>query len=163
MAQATQTKRIGERDFTVTALSGWASLRTYRRLFAVLAPSLGAGFENMGESLAKLEGGLGNMEAEKLLGAIGPILSTLFEKLTEAEMEALAKALLSNATVVEKGQTVRVLDGFELLFQGQVAEILQLLVFSVEVNYGDFFALLAGLRGKFKVRKPDDSKDSATA
>jgi hypothetical protein len=160
MGPKTETKTIGGREFTVTALTGWSSFKTSRRLGAILGPTLGRAFSGIGTlSLDSLM----QQDVGELLKSVGSALEGFFDKLTEAELEGLTRTLLANATVKEDGQDVPVIKGFDLVFQGQAAQIWELLTFAIEVNYGDFFELLASLAKAFGVRSKNDQQKSKSS
>lgn len=146
----TQTKNIDGHDFTVTQLPGFRSMRMLNRLMRVLGPGLAklAGeVQNAQRKLPKLR------SVDQLLNvdvsAFGEGLTELFAKLSDDELESITRALLEGTRVksatITKGQDIELLPVFDVVMQGRVWTSLKLLVFAVEVNYGDFFASM-GLR-----------------
>lgn len=156
MGPKTDSKEIGGRKFTVTALSGWSSFKTSRRLAALLGPAAGALFSEVGGAES-----LGDMEVTDLLKGLGPGMEALFSRLTETELVEVTKLLLATATVEVEGKAVKVIDGFDLLFHGQSAQVWALLIFAVEVNYGDFSELLGGLVRRFATEEKKESDSTS--
>ena len=72
--------------------------------------------------------------------ALAPVAVALFERLTEDEIESLAKELLATASVDGR----ELLREFDLTMQGRILTVIKLCGFAIEVNYADFFDAFRG-------------------
>lgn len=126
--RVTQTRQIGARTYAVSQLPARRALEMFGRLGKALGP---AAFE------AVARGGQVDPESDamELVGALAPALGTVFARLPPGELSAIADELLEPATC----DGVPVKPQLDLLFQGQILELLKVLAFAVEVNYADFF------------------------
>lgn len=128
---ATQERTIDGMKFTVTQLPAMKGLRTLNRIGRVLGPAF-----------AKVAGASGSGNVTDMdLSKLGDAVEALFERLTDDELEQLTRELLAQATCDGK----LLMPQFDLILAGKVDVILQLLRFAFEVNYGNFFAGLAGM------------------
>lgn len=149
MGAKTQQKEIGGRTYTVTQLLGFASLRMLNRIARALAPALA-------KAAGSVKGSVNFTDVAKLLGnvdmtGLGDAVGMLFEKLTEDELEGITKVLLGSAWVDYQDddgkqfhQDLSKKGVFDLEMQGRTGDVLQLLIFAFEVNYGSFFGALRG-------------------
>lgn len=118
-------KEIDGFKFTVPQLPAMRSLRMLRRLSSAFGPAVAQAF--------------GSATGEVDFKGLASALEMLFMKLTEDELEQITKELLAQA-LVDGRPLLREMD---LTLAGKPGTLLKLLAFSVEVNYGSFFA---GLR-----------------
>lgn len=131
----TEEKVIGDRTYSITKLPAMKAHALSAKLIRMIGPPLAA---LLGSSNGASLGGMD-------VSVLGPAASMLFAQLTEVEFEKLTKELL--ATCMLNGQPL--LGGaFDLTMQGRVDEIYTLMLFSIEVNFGNFFGgrLGEGLR-----------------
>lgn len=78
----------------------------------------------------------------RLLKVLGPVFTSkdvgsLFEHLTEEDMNYLREAFAPTTLVMGKGQLDKI---FDIHFAGQMMSMLKWLFFAMEVNFSDFFA-----------------------
>lgn len=120
-----QEKTIDGTKYRVAPLPASKGLAILTMITKVVGPSLVAA-----PSLAALAGG-----AAELFGDV-------CERLDEAQVERLSKAMAGH-TLVEaspgKGGLVPLGDHFDLHFAGDYGAMLQWMQFALEVNYGGFF------------------------
>lgn len=147
MSQVTQEREIDGMSFAVTQLPGMRGLKLLARLGRVLGPAVA-------KALAGASNGLkGEVDFEVMGEAVG----TLFERLTEKELEEVTRELLQAATVDNRP----LLQGFDVTMQGKTLTILKVLLFAFEVNYGSFLDVLKDLGAKHaKASKGSSSKAS---
>ena len=136
---ATQEKTIDGLRFAVTQLPAMKAFRTLNRIGRALGPALAKG-------LGALKGKLGDASVEALGGAA----TELFARLSDDELEALTRELLTFCTVDGKP----LMPQFDLVMQGRMGTLLKLLRFAFEVNYGDFFAGARGLAAQAMAANP---------
>lgn len=129
MAIQRKSRVIDGRTFEVEQLGAMAGIKMLRRLTAALGPALA---KLVGD--AKGGGAVLDRSVSELAGAV----EALVDRLPEAELESLIKALLQGATIDGKP----LLAVMELELAGQTLTILQVVAFAIEVNFGDFFAAL---------------------
>lgn len=132
----TQTKTIDGHKFTVTQLPAMRGLRMFRRLGSAVAPAIARAVES-----AKAGGDLE-------LASAASAVDLLFSKLTEDELEAITRELLSQSTMDDMALFP---SQFDLKLSGRIETVLKLLAFAVEVNYRGFFD---ALRGVLTLRPP---------
>lgn len=159
MAVVQQELEIDGVKYSVTQLTGWKSVKMLPRLGRALGPAFG-----------KLMGGLaqnGEFSLDRkvtfglVAGSIGPALVDLFERLTENELEGIARVLLETATFTdESGRTAHLLPVFDIHFQGKPASVLRLLAFAIEVNYGSFFDVAVALARPYMTKATASSEIS---
>lgn len=118
---------LGERVYTVTQLPAMRAAKLIPRLGKMLGPTFARMLTMPGASgLA----GLLKMD----VGALAPAVETLFDRLTETELESLIKLMLESATVDGRPLLVR----FDTEMQGRILDLFKLLKFAFEVNYTNF-------------------------
>jgi hypothetical protein len=119
MSTATLERDIDGRRYAVTQLPAMRALRLLNRLGRIAGPAL----------VGLVEG------ASAPPGALGLAAEGVFERLSDEELEALVKELLSSARVDGK----ELLPQFDLHFQGRMGTLFRVLSFALEANYGGFF------------------------
>jgi hypothetical protein len=125
------------RNFTysVTQLPARRALKMLHKIGRVLVPTLAQALGSTSISqLSSLK-----KVAELDLGNLGKAAETLFDRLPEAEFDALVTELMQG--VVVDGKPLAPL--FDTHFQGRILEVLELLRFALKVNFADFFPDLA--------------------
>lgn len=150
--QATRETVIGERTVAVTQLPARRALKTLHRILRVVLP---AGAKALGD------GSLGELSdaANMKLGGLGNAAETLFDRLSESELDDLIGVLLSTATLDGKP----LIPQIDLAFQGRLFELLQVVKFALEVNYADFFDGFRGLLAASAAARSSASRASTTA
>lgn len=154
-----EEKKIGDRVFAVTQLPAMRALKLWTRLLKIAGPALAA-----------LAGtGIPKSLADADTKSLAPVISTLFEHLTDTEVEQLTRDLLSTAQVQsDEGKWIELFGAsgaFDLVMGGDrgVLEIVQLLGFAVEVNFADFFGALRGALKLARSKTPSGSAESTTS
>ena len=141
-----KNRKIGANTFYVRAFPPLQGLKLYGDLQKAITAALKGGLTSNGETE--------NMK-EALLGAqinIGAILAQLGESFNGEVLAQFSERLLDAeyVSVKIKGETEAVMlteDVINELFTGNLVEMLKLEKFIIEVNFGDFFALIPNLSG----------------
>jgi hypothetical protein len=124
--------------YEVFALPAWTAVEVFQQLTRLVAPVVG---------------GLGKLEGPEGLQALGGAVERLVSALPPAELQRLAKLLLSSALVtLENGRQAQVLDVADLHFQRRTLALWRLLAFAIEVNFPDFLAPLRSLGARLAGR-----------
>lgn len=146
-----KTKEIGGIQFKVQQFGALEALRLQAVLMMKLMPSIGRAFGAVNGAIPRSLGQVLNLQLDgrELAGAI----NELFEKLPESEFMTLIKRLLQGTTAEAsiEGEKVWVTfsdpNTYEAMmnqvFGGQTLLVYQVLAFVLEVNYPDFFKMLA--------------------
>jgi hypothetical protein len=120
----TKTRDIGGCTFAIQQLPGMRAAKLFHKLSSALAPAIGAAFGK------GMDGEVDNLgEAAKLL----------FDRLPASEFEAVIRELLETATIAREGMTMPLMPVFDDVMAGKMKDLMGVLVFALEVNYGDFF------------------------
>lgn len=141
-----KNRKIGANTFYVRAFPPLQGLKLYGDLQKAITAALKGGLTSDGETE--------NMK-EALLGAqinIGAILAQLGESFNGEVLTQFSERLLDAeyVSVKIKGEEEAVMlteDVINELFTGKLVELLKLEKFIIEVNFGDFFALIPNLSG----------------
>jgi hypothetical protein len=141
-----KNRKIGANTFYVRAFPPLQGLKLYGDLQKAITAALKGGLTSNGETE--------NMK-EALLGAqinIGAILAQLGESFNGEVLAQFSERLLDAEyiSVKIKGEEEAVMlteDVTNELFTGKLVELLKLEKFIIEVNFGDFFALIPNLSG----------------
>lgn len=134
-----QTRTIDGFTVTLTPMPAWQSLEVLQQLSKMIGPALsklgGAAAAAQGDEVA---------QASALEGVAGALTGAL-SALKPAEVRELGQQLLKNCLVElddTPGKQVPILKVFDTAFQGRILVALKIMAFSIEVNFGDFFAAL---------------------
>jgi hypothetical protein len=149
--------QIGDFTYTVQQLPTTRSLKLFHRLAGALAPALGS----VASALAETGGNVGNLDIMVAAKLIGPAMGSLFDKISPEQMVEITKELMQGCVVTGEGVENPNLDKqpvFDSHFAGRLQDVYKLLKFSLEVNYGDFFAELLAFAVKYQ--KPATAKAS---
>lgn len=141
-----KNRKIGANIFYVRAFPPLQGLKLYGDLQKAITAALKGGLTSNGETE--------NMK-EALLGAqinIGAILAQLGESFNGEVLAQFSERLLDAEyiSVKIKGEEEAIMlteDVINELFTGKLVELLKLEKFIIEVNFGDFFALIPNLSG----------------
>ena len=141
-----KNRKIGANTFYVRAFPPLQGLKLYGDLQKAITAALKGGLTSNGE--------MEDMK-EALLGAqinIGAILAQLGESFNGEVLAQFSERLLDAEyiSVKIKGEEEAVMlteDVINELFTGKLVELLKLEKFIIEVNFGDFFALIPNLSG----------------
>jgi hypothetical protein len=135
MATLTQEKEIGGHTFEVSQLPARKALKTLNRLGKVFGPAIA-------QALAAFGGNGGEVDLSRLdVGKLGGAIEALFGNLDDKDLDFFVDTFFESATI--DGRPL--LKQLDVALQGKIDTLLKLLVFAVEVNYGNFTGALAGL------------------
>lgn len=134
----TERKSIDGIDVEVTQLTAMKSLRMFHRLATAVGPAFG-------ELMGALGGRKNALDAELDPRALGLAVSKLCMSVSADDLESITRELLETARVHINGQQGRLMDQFELLFQGKLPTLFKVLAFALQVNYGSFSVALPAL------------------
>jgi hypothetical protein len=130
-----KSRTIDGHTYEVQELPARLALRTLNRLSRHTLPALARAFgAAKSESLDDID-----------TGELGAALETLFEHLTDDELDGLTETLLKDVSLVDGKPLWAQMD---VHFQGRMLALLKLLGFAIEVNFADFFGALRGLVGR---------------
>lgn len=148
-----EAKEIDGLRFTVQQLPGMRGVKALNRVGRALGPAFAAGLAGVMQ-VADVKGGLktlklgnlGDMDVAKLGPALERMIATLFQNLSDDELEWMINEFTSQATVVVNGNEV-VLDRavFDEVMRGRAGTVFKLLGFAFRVNYGSFSSALGDL------------------
>lgn len=141
-----KNRKIGANTFYVRAFPPLQGLKLYGDLQKAITAALKGGLTSNGET---------EDMKEALLGAqinIGAILAQLGESFNGEVLAQFSERLLDAeyVSVKIKGEEEAIMlteDVINELFTGKLVELLKLEKFIIEVNFGDFFALIPNLSG----------------
>lgn len=133
--------QLGEVTLTVQQLPATQAWLLLHRLTSAFSPAL-----------ASVLGGSGSIKKllDNDLSSLGGATEKLFQHLTAEEFKYLTDQLLDSVSV--KGQSVKA--SFDLLFQGRMFELMQVLHLAIDVNYANFWVGLAGKFAALKAASP---------
>jgi hypothetical protein len=124
-----------DRTYAVTQLPARRALKMLHKIGRVLVPTiaqaLGSASITDFSSMKKMAG----LE----LGDLGKAAETLFDRMPEADFDALVTELVQGVTLEGKPLA----PVFDLHFQGRILDVMKLLRFALKVNFADFFPDLA--------------------
>lgn len=146
-----QERQIGERGhvYIVAQLGALVGLRASVRLSKILGKSVGSTLA--GSSASKISE-LGFREA-------GQMMLEVTDLVTEDELEHFVRLFMPTTRVrLSDGKTPMLGDIFDTHFAGHYGELLGWLSFCLEVNYADFFGVLA--KAKAAMRAAFAAQDS---
>ncbi|WP_304095342.1 phage tail assembly chaperone [Phascolarctobacterium succinatutens] len=141
-----KNRKIGANTFYVRAFPPLQGLKLYGDLQKAITAALKGGLTSNGET---------EDMKEALLGAqinVGAILAQLGESFNGEVLAQFSERLLDAeyVSVKIKGEEEAIMlteDVINELFTGKLVELLKLEKFIIEVNFGDFFALIPNLSG----------------
>ena len=141
-----KNRKIGANTFYVRAFPPLQGLKLYGDLQKAITAALKGGLTSNGET---------EDMKEALLGAqinVGAILAQLGESFNGEVLAQFSERLLDAeyVSVKIKGEEEAIMlteDVINELFTGKLVELLRLEKFIIEVNFGDFFALIPNLSG----------------
>lgn len=141
-----KNRKIGANTFYVRAFPPLQGLKLYGDLQKAITAALKGGLtsdsetEDMKEALLGAQINIGAILAQLGESFNGEVLAQFSERLLDAEY----------VSVKIKGEEEAIMlteDVINELFTGKLVELLKLEKFIVEVNFGDFFALIPNLSG----------------
>lgn len=141
-----KNRKIGANTFYVRAFPPLQGLKLYGDLQKAITAALKGGLTSNGET---------EDMKEALLGAqinVGAIIAQLGESFNGEVLAQFSERLLDAeyVSVKIKGEEEAIMlteDVINELFTGKLVELLKLEKFIIEVNFGDFFALIPNLSG----------------
>lgn len=131
---------LGSNLFCVPALPAMRAFALQPRVAPAVA-TLVATLGEMGGTLAEMD-----------VAALGPAMSKFCAALPAAELEAVTRELLADATV----DGVQLLPVFDAKMRGRTMDTWRLLWHALKVNYPDFFGLLAARRAGGEAASPSE-------
>ena len=132
MGLETKKEDIDGLMVSVTQFPGMEAIKLHSYLGRKIVPAL-AGIMGSVGSLKDL-----SMESDVDTEALSSAFATLFDQLTESELEKLLLRMLKTTTV--DGAEVKK-ETIDIIFSGRTTAIYKILWFVIKVNYPDFFAL----------------------
>lgn len=141
-----KNRKIGANTFYVRAFPPLQGLKLYGDLQKAITAALKGGLtsdgrtEDMKEALLGAQINIGAILAQLGESFNGEVLAQFSERLLDAEY----------VSVKIKGEEEAIMlteDVINELFTGKLVELLKLEKFIIEVNFGDFFALIPNLSG----------------
>lgn len=131
MPLKTDKRTIGDYEVTVTQMPAMRALSLLPRLGKALAPAL--------SQLTST--GVDIREADVI-----PALSTLFSSLTPEEAQALVREVNAGTSVMVDGRARDLNNDAAInsVFGGDIASLLKVTAFAMEVNFSDFLAAMPG-------------------
>ena len=141
-----KNRKIGANTFYVRAFPPLQGLKLYGDLQKAITAALKGGLTSNGETEDMKEALLG---AQINVGAILAQLGESFngEVLTQFSERLLDAEYVSVKIMGEEEAIMLTEDVINELFTGKLVELLKLEKFIIEVNFGDFFALIPNLSG----------------
>jgi len=136
MALETKEKLIGKNTYKVTQLGAVTGRKVFAKLMGLVGPAM---------AVAAGEGGV-----EKAL-------ASLFSGLDDANMDYFCDQFAPNTMVSTGGKLFKLSDIFDLHFAGNYGELASWLLFSLEVNFGDFLDVLKSR----VVNAPEPAKEAS--
>lgn len=134
MSTRTQTKTIGSWVFGVSQLPGRRAIQAFNRLGRVMGPALSLFLKALGT-------GKGASLETLDLGVLGDAIPAFFGGLGEDDLNFFINTFLETSTVDGKP----LFPQLDLVFMGGTDTLYKVLLFAVEVNYGNFLEALRGL------------------
>ena len=129
--QKTQEKIINNNTYVVTQFPATKGIKMLHRLGKYISGPL--------SKIANSDKGK-LLDKEISLENIGVAIQTFFEECDENTFETTVKELLTSTTRNNKP------INFDLDYSGNLSELMNILVFIIEVNYKDFFSDIGGLK-----------------
>jgi hypothetical protein len=136
---------LGKAEIQFTQLDGMTAGKLLIRIGRAIGPGIAA-LSGAVDLRASALGGL-DLKGDGIAGAV----KALFDNLTEAEFEHLARSLLRGSVVTVNGEAQDLWDLYGDLFRGNVFTGFVVIGHAIRVNYGNFTAALASVG----VRIPD--------
>jgi hypothetical protein len=135
-----ETKTIGEHEYAVTQLDAVKGRRVATRIAKILAPVVGAGSAETGD-MAKA-------------------LQALVAGMTEEDVDSLCDVFAASTDVQIPGEkrSPKLSAIFALHFAGRYDEMVEWLLFCIEVNFSSFFARAGLKRASIEDVQPTGSK-----
>lgn len=120
-----KTKTIDGTKYGVYMLPPKLARKMLVRIFQVLAPSAGEMFSR---------------ESEEVATVIGPVLSSLADKLSDDDLDWMMSELAKVSTAEVAPSKEPFLEPlFDVHFRGRIAHMLKWFAFALEVQFSDFF------------------------
>jgi hypothetical protein len=126
-----QTREIDGLTVTVQQLPAMRAFKLLHKILKAVAPSA---------AKALASGDMKNVSS----GNLSEAAEILFDRLSEDDLAAVTRQLLDMAFVTAEGEQRPARNG-DLLhsaFDGRVGTLIKTIAFALEVNYGDFLAVL---------------------
>ena len=131
---------IEGQTYKIKPLATTISLRIMSRLVKLVGGPIG-------EAL-KSGNGFMDKELTDSLPIVGTVINAITERLDEEIVLNTIKELLSTVIIVNGDKEKPLSAIFEIHFEGRIFHLLKLVKEVLEVNYGDFFEGITGLKSK---------------
>jgi hypothetical protein len=138
MARASKELALSGYLYTVQQLPATRAYKLLHRLGRALAPAA-----------ARAAGAAQGLSLASLLGidvaALAPALESVFDRLSEEQLEGVIKELFNGAVVQGEGVTVPYLEKREVFddhFAGRMTDLFKVAAFALKANYDDFLGEL---------------------
>jgi len=140
MKVKTERKMIDDLDVQVTQIAAMPSLDLLAKLGDLVGPA-------MAQIAGLLPGE--NSPGQINAAALSPVVESIFQQIGKQGIRPVLSSILSCVVVWEEGKSLplsdeKVVNG---VFTGRLLTLAQVVRFSLEVNYGDFFELLRSVVG----------------
>jgi hypothetical protein len=126
----TKSKEIGKHTYSVTPLTAKKAYKLLTKILKIVGPGVGT-----------------IVDGRSADGLVGQLIGQITERLDETAVEQIVDMLIAQTTVRMDGRDVPVEKIFDVHFVGKMSELMRVLAFALEVQYGDFFADLGGALG----------------
>lgn len=130
-----EEKTIQGLKFQLGMLPAFQSLEAMPRVLKLVGPAMG-GFKTL-----ILSGALAAKDRTKIAASAVELLGSLGQA-DPNELVAVARLLLSTCRVQEGGKWTELVPVFDVVLQGRMFTVLNLIAWAVQLNYHDFFDLL---------------------
>jgi hypothetical protein len=136
-----QAREIDGLAITVQPLPAMRAFKLLHKILKAVAPSA---------AKALASGDLKNIS----FGSLSEAAEILFDRLSEEDLAAVTRQLLDMAFVTSEGEQrpARNGDVLHAAFDGRMGALIKVIGFALEVNYGDFLAVLKSAAKKLPAK-----------
>lgn len=147
MATTMQTVDLDGFSYQITQLPARRATRLFNRLVRGVGPGLAM---LLGDAVASGSFSLADLNVL----ALAPALREAFDRLPDAEIDAIMDELFSTVRVVTKGESLELSKIFDAHFQGRTVAVYKLLWEALKTNYSDFSDALAAVALPSRAQSP---------
>ncbi len=154
MGLETKDRTIGDTTYYVTQMPSSRARKLLVRLFKIIGPTIGA----------LTEGSTAGKISEIKVKVICDVLASVAANMGDDDLEFFVREILTGGFVkyaTASGQPTMSLEVAEIHFVGKTHDLLRLIGFALEVNFGGFFGE-AGLGGVLRRSTPPASTSSSS-
>lgn len=131
-----ESRQIGDTEYTVSQFGSKKALEVFGRFIVLAAGPVAAILDEAGDIKS-----LGDIDVKVLAGAFREVAT----KQLSTELQWFADQVVPCVQIPGAGGLVPLKPVYELHFAGKIHELLQLIWFSMEVNFGGFLGVLESL------------------